>query len=159
MDQIASGQASSRRGRVPRAFFGPVRASRSADVTDRLLASSPSDLHAEAVERHGVFAAGVQHLTRGSRCRLRRSGAAASWNTSIPGRPWRISMRTCSFRCNGVSQESPQSGRNSALYLNDQVRPVKRRPSSICEQENILRLQAIYGYWPVQADGDLVAGL
>ena len=39
-------------------------------------------------------------------------------------------------------------------YINDEVRPILRDLLGQCERENILQLQAIYGFWPVQSDGD-----
>ncbi len=39
-------------------------------------------------------------------------------------------------------------------YINDEVRPILRRLLEQCERENILQLQAVYGFWPVQSDGD-----
>ncbi|MFQ5589933.1 MAG: methionine synthase [Phycisphaerae bacterium] len=39
-------------------------------------------------------------------------------------------------------------------YVNEEVRPILRRLLERCEQEGILQLQAIYGFWPAQADGD-----
>ena len=39
-------------------------------------------------------------------------------------------------------------------YINDEVRPILRRLLEQCGRENILRLQAVYGFWPVQSDGD-----
>lgn len=39
-------------------------------------------------------------------------------------------------------------------YINDEVRPILRDLLSTCETEKILRPQAIYGFWPVQSDGD-----
>ena len=39
-------------------------------------------------------------------------------------------------------------------YIHDEVRPILRRMLEQCEREDILQLQAVYGFWPVQADGD-----
>ncbi len=39
-------------------------------------------------------------------------------------------------------------------YVNDEVRPILRQLLETCEREAILHPQAIYGFWPVQADGD-----
>jgi 5-methyltetrahydrofolate--homocysteine methyltransferase len=39
-------------------------------------------------------------------------------------------------------------------YINDEVRPVLRRLLATCEEEEILKPQAIYGYFPAQSDGD-----
>jgi 5-methyltetrahydrofolate--homocysteine methyltransferase len=39
-------------------------------------------------------------------------------------------------------------------YINNEVRPHYRKLVAQCEHENIIQPQAIYGYWPAQADGD-----
>ncbi len=39
-------------------------------------------------------------------------------------------------------------------YINDEVRPVLRDLLATCVQDDILKLQAVYGYWPAQSDGD-----
>ena len=41
-------------------------------------------------------------------------------------------------------------------YLNDEVRPIYRELVARCRDEKILQPQAIYGYWPAQADGDVL---
>jgi 5-methyltetrahydrofolate--homocysteine methyltransferase len=41
-----------------------------------------------------------------------------------------------------------------ARQLNDEVRPILRDLLEICRKEEILRPQAIYGFWPAQSDGD-----
>ncbi|HNQ22998.1 MAG TPA: methionine synthase [Phycisphaerae bacterium] len=50
-----------------------------------------------------------------------------------------------------------KGGRSSAdfaRYVNAEVRPILRRLLETCAREDTLRLQAIYGFWPAQADGD-----
>ena len=39
-------------------------------------------------------------------------------------------------------------------YINDQVRPIYRDLTALCMRDGVLQPQAIYGYWPVQAEGD-----
>ena len=39
-------------------------------------------------------------------------------------------------------------------YINDEVRPILRELIATCEREDILQPQAVYGFWPAQADGD-----
>ncbi|MFQ5489672.1 MAG: methionine synthase, partial [Phycisphaerae bacterium] len=41
-------------------------------------------------------------------------------------------------------------------YLNNEVRPVYRELVARCQKQDILQPQAVYGYWPVQADGDML---
>jgi 5-methyltetrahydrofolate--homocysteine methyltransferase len=39
-------------------------------------------------------------------------------------------------------------------YINAEVRPILRELLEQCERDDILKPQAIYGFWPVQAEGD-----
>ncbi len=39
-------------------------------------------------------------------------------------------------------------------YINNEVRPVLNNLITRCEEESILNMQAVYGFWPAQADGD-----
>ncbi|MCH7993819.1 MAG: methionine synthase [Planctomycetes bacterium] len=39
-------------------------------------------------------------------------------------------------------------------YINDEVRPILRNLLGQCEREGILQMQAVYGFWPAQSDGD-----
>jgi 5-methyltetrahydrofolate--homocysteine methyltransferase len=39
-------------------------------------------------------------------------------------------------------------------WAKGELRPVMRRMLALCEAENILKPQAIYGYWPAAGDGD-----
>lgn len=39
-------------------------------------------------------------------------------------------------------------------YINTEIRPIYRELVARCEEEDILNPQAIYGYWPANADGD-----
>ena len=39
-------------------------------------------------------------------------------------------------------------------YIDRQVRPIYRQLVERCEREKILRPQAVYGYWPVNSEGD-----
>ncbi len=49
------------------------------------------------------------------------------------------------------NQRSPEQFK---CYINDEVRPILRKLLNRCEREKILQPQAIYGFWPVQSDGD-----
>ena len=46
---------------------------------------------------------------------------------------------------------SPEDWRR---FVNAEIRPVYRALVEQCERENILRPQAVYGYWPCNSDGD-----
>ena len=39
-------------------------------------------------------------------------------------------------------------------YVDTDVRPILHKLLETCDRENILQLQAIYGFWPAQSDGD-----
>ena len=48
-------------------------------------------------------------------------------------------------------RRSPEDWRR---YVDSEVRPIYRRLVDRCRREEILRPQAVYGYWPCQSDGD-----
>jgi 5-methyltetrahydrofolate--homocysteine methyltransferase len=57
----------------------------------------------------------------------------------------------------GVQWQYRRNRRSDAdweQYLADEVRPILRKLLEQCEQEQILRCQAIYGFFPAQSDGD-----
>jgi 5-methyltetrahydrofolate--homocysteine methyltransferase len=39
-------------------------------------------------------------------------------------------------------------------FIEDEVRPIYRQLVEQCEREEIIKLQAVYGYWPANAEGD-----
>ncbi len=41
-------------------------------------------------------------------------------------------------------------------FIQDEVRPIYRDLVARCEKEEILQPRAVYGYWPCQADGDVL---
>jgi len=49
------------------------------------------------------------------------------------------------------NQRSPEQFKR---YINDEVRPILRDLLDECERDCILKPQAVYGFWPAQADGD-----
>jgi len=51
-------------------------------------------------------------------------------------------------------RKNRRSGEDFQRYLSDEVRPVLRKLLETCEQEGILQLKAVYGFWPAQSDGD-----
>ncbi len=51
-------------------------------------------------------------------------------------------------------KKNRRSPEDFARYVNDVVRPVYRDLAERCEREDILRPQAIYGFWPCQSEGD-----
>ncbi len=51
-------------------------------------------------------------------------------------------------------KKNRRSPEEFARYVNDVVRPAYRDLVERCEHEDILKPQAIYGFWPCQAEGD-----
>jgi len=51
-------------------------------------------------------------------------------------------------------RKNRRSPEDFARYVNDEIRPILRRLLDQCERDDILRLQAVYGFWPAQSDGD-----
>jgi 5-methyltetrahydrofolate--homocysteine methyltransferase len=41
-------------------------------------------------------------------------------------------------------------------YINEDIRPILRNLLDVCAGEDILQLQAVYGFWPAQSDGDVL---
>ncbi len=115
--------------------------------------SLPSDLHEEAVERFGYIPP-RSNITRdepvpqppfwGRRVveRIDPRAALAYLNENM------IFQVQWGYRKNRRSPEEFQR------YLHDTVRPILRKLLEQCETENILHLQAVYGFWPAQSDGD-----
>jgi len=58
------------------------------------------------------------------------------------------------FQVQWQYRKNRRSPEDFKRYINDKVRPILRRLLEQCERENILQLQAVYGFWPVQSDGD-----
>jgi len=58
-----------------------------------------------------------------------------------------------------IQWQYKKAGRSSdefAKYINAEIRPIYRDLVERCIAEEILKPQAIYGYWPCQADGDVL---
>jgi len=58
------------------------------------------------------------------------------------------------FQVQWQYRKAGRSSQEFARYLNDEVRPIYRDLVGRSLEEGILRPQAVYGFWPVQADGD-----
>ncbi len=58
------------------------------------------------------------------------------------------------FQVQWQYRKNRRSPEDFKRFVNDEVRPILRRLLEQCERENILQLQAVYGFWPVQSDGD-----
>lgn len=53
-------------------------------------------------------------------------------------------------------RKNRRSSEEFQRYLSDEVRPILRRLLETCAREDILSLQAIYGFWPAQSEGDIL---
>jgi 5-methyltetrahydrofolate--homocysteine methyltransferase len=53
-------------------------------------------------------------------------------------------------------RKNRRSPEDWSRYLSEEVRPILRNLLETCERENILHLQAAYGFWPAQSDGDVL---
>ncbi len=114
---------------------------------------STDQLHEEALERHG-FVPPMSDILRnepvpqppfwGSRVieHIDPRAALAYLNDNMI------------FQVQWQYRKNRRSPEDFKRYINDEVRPILRDLMQTCEQENILNLQAIYGFWPAQSDGD-----
>ncbi|MHC5109304.1 MAG: methionine synthase [Planctomycetota bacterium] len=117
---------------------------------DRVSASS---LHEEAVERFG-YVPPKSNISRdepvpeppfwGSRVveRIEPKAALAYLNENM------LFQVQWQYRKN---RRSPEAFKQ---YIDAEVRPILRSLLAECEANDILQLKAIYGFWPVQSDGD-----
>ncbi len=150
MDQIVTGAGEPRAVASPLVGGGEARATRGATE----LPERPTvDLHEEASERFG-YVPPRSNISRdepvpqppfwGRRVveRIDPRAALAYLNENM------IFQVQWGFRKN---RRSPEDFKR---YINDEVRPILRRLLDQCEREDILKLQAVYGFWPAQADGD-----
>ena len=113
------------------------------------------DIHEEAAERFG-YVPPQSNIARdepvprppfwGSRVveRIDPRAAAAYLNENM------IFQVQWGYRKNRRSSEEFRK------YIDLEVRPIFRNLLDLCERENILQPQAIYGFWPVQSEGDML---
>jgi len=60
------------------------------------------------------------------------------------------------FQVQWQYKKNRRSTEEYAKYIAAEVKPVLRKLLETCVREDILQLQAVYGFWPVQADGDVL---
>jgi 5-methyltetrahydrofolate--homocysteine methyltransferase len=58
------------------------------------------------------------------------------------------------FQVQWQFRKSRRSPEEFKRYVDEDVRPILRELLERCERESILQLQAVYGFWPAQSDGD-----
>ena len=113
----------------------------------------PLDLHTEAAERH-AYVPPKSDISRdqpipeppfwGRRVveRIEPRAALAYLNENML------------FQVQWQYRKARRTPEDFKRYVNDEVRPILRQLLETCERDAILQPQAIYGYWPVQSDGD-----
>ena len=138
----------------PRALARATQAvSQDSRIPDETQRSTVADLHDEAVQRFG-YSPPQSNISR---------------DEAVPHPPFwgrrvveRIDPRAALaylnenmlFQVQWGYRKNRRSPEEFDRYVNDEVRPLLRQLLEVCERESILRLQAVYGFWPAQSDGD-----
>lgn len=116
---------------------------------------NPLTVHEEAAERHG-YVPPISNISRdepvpeppfwGSRVieHIEPRAALAYLNENML------------FQVQWQYRKNRRSPEEWERYIQDEVRPILRNLLQTCEEEEILKLQAIYGFWPAQCDGDVL---
>ncbi|UCF33287.1 MAG: methionine synthase, partial [Phycisphaerales bacterium] len=150
MQEILSGKTRERRYAEASAAAVPAAGSEYLDAPPTIRGS---DQHAQASQRHGYLRP-VSDISQdepvprppffGSRVieHVEPKAALAYLNENML------------FQVQWQYRKSRRTPGQYVRYINDEVRPILRNLLESCERESILRLQAIYGFWPAQSDGD-----
>ncbi|MEK7711266.1 MAG: methionine synthase [Planctomycetota bacterium] len=153
MEQIAAGRSETR------TEYGEPRASARATSNDVVGSSAPPapraalDLHDEASERYGYIP------PRSNISRDEPVPPPPFWGRRVveridPRAALAYLNENMIFQVQWGFRKNRRSPEDFARYVNDEIRPILRRLLDQCERENTLQLQAVYGFWPVQSDGD-----
>ena len=151
MDQLVTGQAVK-----PEAVSRQVTRSERAETERGPAHGSPAlaiDLHEEASERFGYVP------PRSDISREEPVSQPPFWGRRVverldPRAALAYLNENMLFQVQWQYRKNRRSPEDFKRYINDEVRPILRRLLEQCERENILQLQAVYGFWPVQSDGD-----
>ena len=151
MDQLVTGQAVK-----PEADSRQVTRSERAETERGPAHGSPAlaiDLHEEASERFGYVP------PRSDISREEPVSQPPFWGRRVverldPRAALAYLNENMLFQVQWQYRKNRRSPEDFKRYINDEVRPILRRLLEQCERENILQLQAVYGFWPVQSDGD-----
>ena len=113
----------------------------------------PLDLHDEAAERHG-FVPPVSNISREEPV-----PEPPFWGSRVvqhvdPRAALAYLNENMLFQVQWQYRKQRRSPEDFKRYIHDEVRPILRDLLDRCQKENILQLQAVYGFWPVQSDGD-----
>jgi 5-methyltetrahydrofolate--homocysteine methyltransferase len=89
-----------------------------------------------------------------NRCPRRRSGARVCCLTDPVKAPLGFINETMLFQVQWGFRKKGRSADEWKQHIDSEVRPIYRELVERCENEQILQPQAVYGYWPCNADGD-----
>jgi len=159
MNEIVSGQIACGTGFQPVRRTSEPRASARATLTtaDDRPGASPRpvtiDLHEEASERFGYVP------PRSDISRDEPVPPPPFWGRRVvehidPRAALAYLNENMLFQVQWQYRKNRRSPQDFKRYINDEVRPILRRLLEQCERESILQLQAVYGFWPAQSDGD-----
>lgn len=141
------------------------------EIVSRQAAGAAEPAAAEAVttDREEGVTAGAPSTPTASRPVAAPAHSAIARDVAIPTPPFwgsrvveQVDMRAALayinenmlFQVQWQYRKGGRSAANFARYINDEVRPIYRDLVATCQEQQILKPQAVYGYWPVQADGD-----
>jgi 5-methyltetrahydrofolate--homocysteine methyltransferase len=154
MDAIVAGAAAPARAAAAVGAVAEAEAAEAGDDWKKRAASLGStDLHEEAAARYG-YVPPKSDIARkepvpeppfwGSRVieHIDPRAAAAYLNENML------------FQVQWQYRKNRRSPVEFKKYINAEVRPILRELLEQCERDDILKPQAIYGFWPVQAEGD-----
>ncbi len=151
MDQLVTGQAVK-----PEAVARQVTMSERAETgrgAESAAVGEAVDLHEEAAERFGYIP------PRSDISRDEPVPKPPFWGRRVveriePKAALGYLNENMLFQVQWQYRKNRRSPEDFKRYINDEVRPILRKLLELCERENILQLQAVYGFWPVQSDGD-----
>ena len=111
------------------------------------------DLHDEAAERHG-YVPPVSNISREEPV-----PEPPFWGSRVvqhvdPRAALAYLNENMLFQVQWQYRKQRRSPEDFKRYIHEEVRPILRELLDRCLKENILQLQAVYGFWPVQSDGD-----
>ncbi len=150
MEQIGAGEAVPKTSHVAVTSSGGDGASSNLPPQSRML-----NEHDEASERHG-FVPPQSDISRDEPV-----PEPPFWGSRVvehidPRAALAYLNENMLFQVQWQYRKAKRSSEEFKRYINDEVRPILRDLLSLCEREEILKPSAVYGYWPVQSDGDIL---
>jgi 5-methyltetrahydrofolate--homocysteine methyltransferase len=145
---------------------GETRSQRAIDVRARAAAQgrtggdeeapavvSPTDVHASASARHG-YAPPQSDISREEPVPEPPFWGSRVVNDIPPENVLDFLNENMLFQVQWGYHRAGRSREEYQAYLDAEVRPTLRQLVDRCCREDILHFDAIYGFWPVQSDGD-----